>query len=179
MNSTSKSIVCVSVPTLAFVVSMLAPAAAQYPGKIWIMNSRSNNLCIRPLDKSPDVKAVHDIRTTQWPCELNDRSYKWTMVSTDRLDPTIVAIVNINSGLCLAIAGGSTAIGAYAVQSRCDGGPSRFWRFVVVPNGNWQLVNVNSGLCLHTFTTTRNVPQSQRPCNENDPRTLWYTTGWD
>jgi hypothetical protein len=39
----------------------------------------------------------------------------------------VVEITNLNSGLCLTIAGGGTGRNDTAVQYPCDGHPSRDW----------------------------------------------------
>ena len=57
-------------------------------------------------------------------------------------------IKNVNSGLCLTVAGGGKALNQVAVQYHCDSHPSRHWRLVPTGDGTNFLRNMNSGLCL-------------------------------
>jgi cytolethal distending toxin subunit A len=43
------------------------------------------------------------------------------------LDANTFQLVNVNSNLCLTIAGGSTDLNVMAVPFPCDGGTSRNW----------------------------------------------------
>ncbi len=56
-------------------------------------------------------------------------------------------IVNRNSGMVLDVSGGSTSVGAQAVQWSNHSGFSQQWKLVTVGN-NYQIVNRNSGLVL-------------------------------
>jgi len=56
---------------------------------------------------------------------------------------------NVNSGRCLTLAGGGTALNLPAVQYHCDTDPSRHWVLNNIAGTNkWFIKNVNSGLCL-------------------------------
>ncbi|MUL43043.1 family 43 glycosylhydrolase [Streptomonospora sp. PA3] len=59
--------------------------------------------------------------------------------------PTAYRLVNRNSGLCLAIEGGSGADGATAVQTRCEGGQGTDWRVEGLADGTSRLVNRAGG----------------------------------
>jgi hypothetical protein len=65
----------------------------------------------------------------QWGCNGNpDQSWYW--VDTGYVTSTgwdIFNIVDYNSGMCIGIGGGSTAIGADAVQWPCDGSSNQMW----------------------------------------------------
>jgi hypothetical protein len=88
------------------------------------------------------------------------------------VDGDIVAITNLNSGLCLTVAGGDTAKNAKSVQYNCDSHPSRRWRYTRGTGGTFQLVNVNSGLCLTIAggATDRDAVAVQYPCDGHPSR---------
>jgi hypothetical protein len=52
--------------------------------------------------------------------------------------------------LTLDVAGASTSPGAPVIQWYGHGGSNQRWNFVTLPNGNQQIVNQNSGMCLTT-----------------------------
>jgi len=60
----------------------------------------------------------------------------------------MVEITNLNSGLCLTIAGGNTERNIESVQYTCDGDASRRWRYTAVDATTFRLVNAHRGLCL-------------------------------
>jgi hypothetical protein len=78
----------------------------------------------------------------------------------------------MNSGLCLTVAGGSTAPNVTAVQYTCDDDPSRRWRMTSSDNLTFHLVNMNSNLCLTIAGggTDRNAPAVQYPCDAHPSR---------
>jgi len=54
----------------------------------------------------------------------------------------MVEITNLNSGLCLTIAGGSTERNIVSVQYTCDSDPSRRWRYTVVDATTFRLAQM-------------------------------------
>jgi hypothetical protein len=65
----------------------------------------------------------------QWTCNGGaDQEWyvRWTGANTSGGLP-IYTIVDRNSGQCLGVSGGSTAVGAQAVQWPCDGHPDQQW----------------------------------------------------
>ena len=90
------------------------------------------------------------------------------------MEGDIVEITNLNSGLCLTIAGGNTDRNIVSVQYTCDSDPSRRWRYTVVDGATFRLVNVHSGLCLTIAGggTSRNTTAVQFPC-DGDPSRNW------
>lgn len=86
-----------------------------------------------------------------------------------------IRIVNVNSELCLTVAGGSKDYNAEAVQYPCDDHPSRFWSTQVVPDTDLVTVrNLNSELCLTIAggNADLNTPAVQYPC-DGDPSRNW------
>ncbi|MFF1301879.1 RICIN domain-containing protein [Streptomyces sp. NPDC058307] len=74
-------------------------------------------------------------------------------------------MVNVNSGKCLEIPGGSTADGATADQWTCEGGTHQLWRKRAAIGGYVTSTNVNSGLCLQVAgasTSTMEQPSVSR-----------------
>ncbi|MFF5985443.1 RICIN domain-containing protein [Streptomyces olindensis] len=63
-------------------------------------------------------------------------------------DGATYTAANAGSNLRLAIAGGSTANGAYATQQNADGSGAQQWRFVQQPSGYFKIFNVASGKVL-------------------------------
>ena len=84
----------------------------------------------------------------------------------------IIEITNLNSGLCLTIAGGSADRNTVAVQYTCDGHPSRRWRYMASSANSFRLVNMHSGLCLTIAGggTDRNTTAVQYPCDQDRSR---------
>ena len=85
----------------------------------------------------------------------------------------ISEIINVNSGLCLTVAGGGTGQNTPAVIYTCDGDPSRSWRMTSTDNRAFRLVNMNSNLCLTIAGggTGRNATAVQYPCDGHPSRT--------
>jgi hypothetical protein len=68
-------------------------------------------------------------QAVQWTCNGNpDQTwyFRWTGANTSAGKP-IYNIVNHNSGQCLGVTGGSTAVGAQAVQWPCNGHADQEW----------------------------------------------------
>jgi hypothetical protein len=87
----------------------------------------------------------------------------------------MVQIVNVHSGLCLTIAGGSADRNVASVQYTCDGDPSRKWNYTELDGGvTFRFINLHSGLCLTVAggATGRNIVAVQFPC-DNDPSRNW------
>ncbi|WP_327319607.1 RICIN domain-containing protein [Streptomyces sp. NBC_01235] len=63
-------------------------------------------------------------------------------------DGATYTVSNANSGLKLAIAGGSTTNGAYATQQNTDNATDQQWRLVAQPSGFFKIFNIASGKVL-------------------------------
>ncbi|MET7655765.1 RICIN domain-containing protein [Streptomyces sp. NPDC005486] len=63
-------------------------------------------------------------------------------------DGATYTVSNANSGLKLAIAGGSTSNGAYATQQSTDNATDQQWRFMAQPSGFFKIFNVATGKVL-------------------------------
>lgn len=76
-------------------------------------------------------------------------------------------LVNVNSGKCLEIPGGSTAEGATADQWTCDGGTHQLWTRTSVIGGYVTFTNVHSGKCLQVAgaSTANGAALNQSTCN--------------
>ena len=97
MNKTTKSLVSLSIPAIAIALSMPVLAAAAAPsGRVAIMNAHSG-LCLSPAGGGRDKNS----EIVQFTCD-QDPSRFWSF--TD-VDGDTVEITNLNSGLCLTIAG--------------------------------------------------------------------------
>jgi hypothetical protein len=91
-----------------------------------------------------------------------------------RKAPSQFLLRNVNSGLCLTLAGGSTALNQSAVQYHCDTHRSRRWMLNNIAGTNkWFVKNVNSGLCLTLAggSTALNQVAVQYHCDTHASRT--------
>src|SRR5262245_3748204 len=57
-------------------------------------------------------------------------------------------VSNYNSGLCLDVAGASTADGATVLQWRCHGGLHQRWTLAGITNLGFQIIATHSNKCL-------------------------------
>ncbi|EEC46036.1 predicted protein [Phaeodactylum tricornutum CCAP 1055/1] len=80
------------------------------------------------------------------------------------------------SGLCVDIIDGSEMDGAQAIQASCNGGASQEYQFLIVGEGQFQVVASHSQKCLGVadFDVTESANIIQLPCTNN---TLWYVVG--
>jgi len=87
-----------------------------------------------------------------------------------------VMLVNVKTGKCLTIAGGTLADNNIAaVQFDCDGDPSRRWRLAETRRGIYQIRNVKTGKCLTIaggVSKENNVTALQFDCDD-DPSRTW------
>ncbi|EEC44220.1 predicted protein [Phaeodactylum tricornutum CCAP 1055/1] len=99
------------------------------------------------------------------------------------IEPTIARATNVStivsegfSGLCVDILGGSVSDGAQAVQASCNGGDSQEYQFLIVGEGQFQVVASHSQKCLGVadLDVTDSADVIQLPCTSN---TLWYVVG--
>lgn len=84
-------------------------------------------------------------------------------------------LVNLLSGLCLDVSGGSVAPGTSIQQWTCNGQSPQNWTPTKVTGGGVTLRAQNSGLCL----TSADAPGSgivQQPCDDGPPQT-WTLRG--
>jgi cytolethal distending toxin subunit A len=97
-------------------------------------------------------------------------------ITTDNTRSADVPIVirNVNSRLCLTVAGGGTANNLPAVQYTCDAHPSRYWVADRPLTGTFRLKNVNSNRCLTIAagSTANNAPAVQYTC-DGHPSRYW------
>jgi cytolethal distending toxin subunit A len=164
MNSTIKSIVSLTIPTIVVALSMPAPTVASpASGRYAIMNAHSA-LCLSPAGGSGD----NNVQIVQFTCDSDpSRFWSFTVVNGD-----IVEITNAQSGLCLSPAGGGRDKNVQIVQFTCDSDPSRRWHYTDVDASTFRLVNVHSGLCLTIAGggTDRNTTAVQFPCDGDRSR---------
>jgi hypothetical protein len=85
-----------------------------------------------------------------------------------------VFVKNVNSGLCLTVAGGNTERNTTSVQYPCDEDRSRRWRVARVDDTTFRLVNLNSNMCLTIAGGGRdlNTTAVQYLC-DGDPSRDW------
>jgi hypothetical protein len=90
---------------------------------------------------------------------------------------TYYTIVSQNSGLCLDVAGASTADNANVQQFGCSGADNQSFRFVA--NGDYfSIVNKNSGKCVDVAaaSTADNANVQQYTCNGGDNQLFRWET---
>jgi hypothetical protein len=87
-----------------------------------------------------------------------------------------VMLVNVKTGKCLTIAGGTLPDNnIVAVQFDCDGDPSRRWTLRETRSGIYQIRNVKTGKCLTIaggISRDNNVKALQFDC-DGDPSRTW------
>jgi cytolethal distending toxin subunit A len=100
MTGSIKSIVSFAIPTIIVALSLQAIATAAPPsGRVAIANAHSG-LCVSPAGEGRGVNG----QIVQFTCDSDPaRFWSFTVVDGD-----VVEITNLNSGLCLTVAGGST-----------------------------------------------------------------------
>ena len=69
-----------------------------------------------------------------------------------------------NSALVLDVSGASTSPGAGVIQWHGTGGSNQRWNFIPLSDGNEQIVNQNSGMCL-TTSSAAGAQLYQMYCN--------------
>jgi hypothetical protein len=78
-------------------------------------------------------------------------------------------LVNVQSGLCLDVAGGSTAAGGPIQQSTCSGLEEQNWTLAQASDGTFSLQAQNSGMCLAPAADagpdTAGTQIAQAPCD--------------
>jgi hypothetical protein len=73
-------------------------------------------------------------------------------------------LVNVMSGLCLDVSGGSTAAGTRIQQWTCNDLPPQNWTLTAATDGSFALRAENSGLCI-TTTGGQGTAIQQQPCD--------------
>ncbi|SPE58238.1 Extracellular exo-alpha-L-arabinofuranosidase precursor [Streptomyces netropsis] len=75
-------------------------------------------------------------------------------------------VVNLHSGKCLEVAGGSQANGARVQQYSCNGTVAQQWNKRPTSDGYFQLVVASSGKCLEIANASQanNYRAQQNPC---------------
>ncbi len=84
-------------------------------------------------------------------------------------------IVNVNSGMDLAVSGGSTASGAGIVQQSADNALDQEWQLVPVGDGTYQVVNRTSRLQLTAPSSTQGAQLIQK-ADDNAADSRWRLT---
>ncbi|MCZ0982181.1 RICIN domain-containing protein [Streptomyces diastatochromogenes] len=89
--------------------------------------------------------------------------------------PAVGSLVNVNSGMCLDVAGASTTEGAQVIQWTCGNQPNQQWQLVPVATGTYQLMSANSGMCLDVTgaSTTEGAQVVQWTCGGDKPNQQW------
>jgi hypothetical protein len=88
---------------------------------------------------------------------------------------TVSTIMNDNSDLCLAIAGGSTENAAAAIQWTCQGGTEQDWRLSRRTTAAYEIRNDHSGQCLAigSASTAQGAEALQWPCRTATNDQAW------
>lgn len=111
----------------------------------------------------------------QWPCG-NWRDHYWSVQYQFTSSGFYwYHVVNLNSGQCLAVPGGSTAQGTQVIQWPCGQWADHYWAFATDKAGVTHIANGNSGQCLAIpgGSTAQGTKVIQWPCGQwNDH--YWY-----
>ncbi|GHJ42915.1 hypothetical protein Cs7R123_02570 [Catellatospora sp. TT07R-123] len=110
------------------------------PGTITLRLSTEPDQAAVVIGASPNNSAI----LIQWPLQ-NQPHYKWM---PRVFQPGAYAFENVNSGLCMNVAGGGSANGTSIIQWPCGPFTNSQWTFNAAGSG-YQLVGVQSGLCVN------------------------------
>jgi hypothetical protein len=113
-----------------------------------------------------------------YPCSSDTRSQEWTVRPVDSKGD--VTIVNLNSGMCMAVQGTPViAPGQYVIQETCaadDSQQNQVWN-ITPPNKETgsEFVSLASGQCLDLpyGATASIVTLQQYTCTAGDPAQGW------
>ncbi|MFE2562041.1 RICIN domain-containing protein, partial [Streptomyces sp. NPDC059352] len=92
---------------------------------------------------------------------VGSNSQKWNF--TEQSDGSYT-LVNVASGLCVDVSGGSMSAGASVIQWTCSGGTNQRWTVTPVTGGH-TLTSAKSGLVITTASTANNAPVTQQPAS--------------
>ncbi|MEU9407445.1 pectinesterase family protein [Streptomyces sp. NPDC048281] len=115
--------------------------------------------------------AVSGARIQQWGCASGQSNQQWTLADQGSGRFTVRSA----GGMCLDVPGGSTAVGTQLQQWGCASGQSnQQWTLKASRNGTYQIVNVNSGLCVSDkgASTAPGAAVIQETCTANSNK-LW------
>ncbi|WP_371615283.1 RICIN domain-containing protein [Streptomyces sp. NBC_00454] len=103
-------------------------------------------------------------------------------ITAARITEGTFQIVNVQTGKCATVAGGSTTANNHPlVQFDCDTHPSRRWNITNGDGSSFQIVNVQTGKCATVAggsTTNNNHPLVQFDCDTH-PSRRWNITNGD
>ena len=88
---------------------------------------------------------------------------------------SVFTLKSVSDGSCLGVKESSTASGAKVKVQRCSASPFQRWKAVVDGAGDYQLVNVGSGLCLDLpgASTARGTSIQQWGCGNGVAWQTW------
>ncbi|MFJ9704551.1 pectinesterase family protein [Streptomyces sp. NPDC101234] len=115
--------------------------------------------------------SVSGARIQQWGCASGQSNQRWTLA--DQGSGRFA--VKSAGGMCLDVPGGSTAVGTQLQQWGCASGQTnQQWTLKASRNGTYQIVNVNSGLCVSDkgASTAPGAAVIQETCTANSNK-LW------
>lgn len=118
-----------------------ANAAPPIPGGVTYQIVGGSDFCVSARSFTPGRTVIQESCGTA----TNSLLRHWVPVNLD--GEATYRLRNWASGLCLAIGASRTDAGAKAIQWSCGNIADQMWRLTPLGEG-FQLVNVNSGLCL-------------------------------
>ena len=105
----------------------------------------------------------------QWTCNaLGPQNFRFTHTAAGDF-----TLTGRNSGLCVSVAGGSTAAGVNVDQETCTGTAAQRWQALNQGDGYWTFRNTGSGLCLDVAGgSAAGANVQQWTCNKLSPQ-IW------
>jgi hypothetical protein len=98
-----------------------------------------------------------------------------SLASAQSLNTVSINTTSTSANLVLDVNGASTTPGAPVIQWFRNGNSNQRWNFVQLPDGNEQIVNQNSGMCLTTDGVAGHWVY-QWPCDSSNPHQEWRGT---
>jgi hypothetical protein len=133
-------------------------------------NQLWSNLTGRYVIAVPGASTADDVQLETWASQGHPDQF-WRF---DYTNFGYQQIVNVNSGKCVGVRGGSTTQGAPIVQFTCNGRDDQLWARAGI-DGSFSyetFINLNSGMCIGIAgnSTSQGAKLVQWPCDGNSDK---------
>jgi Ricin-type beta-trefoil lectin domain-like len=130
------------------VAAVLFPARASADTEHILLNYHSV-LCGSPGESWDPAVNLAGTHLSQHGCDPDHTEQIWLFTAPQVFNGvTYIHIRNAQSGMCMAVDGGTTTPGPYVIQWPCGSWSDHYWRIVDVGGGLYRIINHNSQLCL-------------------------------
>jgi hypothetical protein len=135
--------------------------------------AKHSDRCVDVASASTSSKA----NVQQYDC-LKQTNQEWTIGSTSVVSAvTYYTLVAKHSGLCMDVAGSSTANNANVQQYTCNGGDNQKWSITEQSDGSTTIKNKRSGKCLDVTaaSTSNNANIQQFTCSSSNNQQFYWS----